>query len=445
VSEPTRQTELYGEFDVCVLGGGPAGLAAATCAARHGARTLLVERYGFLGGMGTAGGVTNFAGLYGRRGGEWVQVVRGVADELLARIDSLGGLNAPQDGLGQRIRVRSYDVSSYKLAADGLLTAAGATLLFHAWAAGVVMDGNRVDALLCETKSGRRAVRAQMFIDCSGDADLAMHAGVPFEYGDGQGGALFPTLMFRVGGVQAQAALAAVGELGQIDRLMAEYSGRYPFARQGAIVRPQKDPTQWRVNVTQIRNARGLAMNATDAAELSQGEVNGRQQVHAYWRFLREQVPGFADCHLVEIAPQVGIRESRRVLGAYQLTGDDVIGGACFDDAIGVNAWPMELHVDGRVDWRFAETDPAWNQLPWRMLVPQRVANLLVAGRCASMTHDGQSAARASGACFAMGQAAGTAAAMAARARKTVQAVDVAALQKLLRRDGAYLGGESAT
>jgi hypothetical protein len=439
VSEPPRQTELYGEFDVCVLGGGPAGLAAAASAARHGARTLLVERYGFLGGMGTAGGVTNFAGLYGKRGGEWVRVVRGVADELLDRIDQLGGLNAPQDGLADRIRVRSYDVSAYKLAADALMQSAGVQLLFHAWAAGCVMRQGLVDTLLCETKSGRRAVRAKVFVDCSGDADLAAWSGVPFDYGDGSGGALFPTLMFRVGGVQADAALAAVGELGRMDQLMAEHASTYRFARQGAIVRPQKDPSQWRVNVTQIRNAQGLAMNAIDAAELTQGELDGRQQVHEYWRFLREQVPGFGACHLIEIAPQVGIRESRRIHGRYRLTGEDVTDGARFEDAIGVNAWPMELHVDGRVEWQFARSDPAWNQLPWRMVLPQAVPNLLVAGRCASMTHEGQSAARASGACFVMGQAAGTAAAMAVRSSRLAPDIDVGALQAVLRRDGVFL------
>jgi hypothetical protein len=444
VTEPARATEVFGEFDVCVLGGGPAGLAAAVSAARGGARTLLVERYGFLGGMGTAGGVTNFAGLYGRRGGRMQQLVRGVVDDLLERIDRLGGLNQPQDGLQGRIRVRSYDTSAYKCAADDWLLGAGVQLLFHALAVGALMDtpragarvdGNRIDALLVETRSGRRAIRAREFVDASGDADLAHFAGVPYELGDGQGSALFPSTMARIGNVDADRAQAAIGEFKAIDALMAAAAGRYRFPRSGAILRPQRNPREWRANVTQLANERGQAVDATDARQLSAAEVEGRRQIVEYLRFLRAEVPGFEAAELVEIAPQVGIRESRRIVGAYALTGEDVLGGAHFDDVIGLNSWPAEQHVAGRIEWGFArDADNAYNHLPWRMLVPQRVVNLLVAGRCASMEHVGQSAARASGGCFVMGQAAGTAAALRVAGRFSVPA-----LQAALRDAGADL------
>ena len=443
ITEPARSLPVYGEFDVVVIGGGPAGLAASVSAARHGARTLLVERYGFLGGMGTAGGVTNFAGLYGRKDGEMRQVVHGVVDELLERLDALGGLNLPQDGMAGRIRVRSYDVSAYKCAADQLLLASGVHLLFHAWAAAVVMEGQSIAALVVETKSGRQAIRAGRFIDCSGDADVAHFAGVPFELGDGQGSALFPSTMFRVGHVDAGPALAAVGEFQAINTLMEQcetlHPGRYRFPRKGAILRPNKNPAEWRANVTQIRNAAGQAMDATDARQLSEGELEGRRQITEYFRFLKNEVPGFANSAIVDIAPQVGIRETRRICGAYALSGEDILSSARFEDVIGINAWPMEMHVDGAISWGFPRDERrAYNDLPWRMLVAPTVDNLLVAGRCASMSHEGQSAARASGGCFVMGQAAGTAAATLP-AGKAFAATDVTRLQQHLHNDGVYL------
>ena len=421
-----------------VLGGGPAGIAAAASAARSGSRTLLVERYGFMGGMGTAAGVTNFCGLHANVHGEIRQVVHGVADDLLARMSALGGLNEPHVIFGGKIAAQAYDNAAFKIAADEVVLASGCEILFHALATGVAMSAeDRIDALILETKSGRRAVRARIFIDCSGDGDLAAHAGAPFEKGPQL---LYPTAMFRVNGVDAARAGDAWNRIPELMRA-AEAKGR-TFPRKGPIVRPQKNPGEWRVNVTQLANADGSAADGTDAEQLSRAEIEGRRQIVDFFRFLKESAPGFEGAYILEIAPQVGIRETRRVVGEYQLTEDDVLGCASFDDTIGVNGWPVEAHVKGDVIFKFADIPAArgFNHLPYRMLVPRRVENLLVAGRCASMTHMGQSAARVSGGCFVMGQAAGTAATISIRAGKPPRAIGVKNLQDQLGKDGAFLG-----
>jgi hypothetical protein len=427
-----------------VLGGGPAGIAAAAAAAARGARTLLVERYGFLGGMGTAAGVTNFCGLHANVHGEIRRVVHGVADELTERMAALDGLNAPHVIFG-RIHAQAYDMSAFKCAADALLAARGVRFLFHALAVGALRGASGdLDVLLVETKSGRRALRSRFFIDCSGDADLAHWAGVALEKGDGHGNLLYPTLMFRVGEVDAARAGEAWKE---VPRLMqeAEREGSFRFPRRGAIVRPQKHASEWRVNVTQLANRDGSAVDGTDADSLSDAEVEGRRQVVDYLRFLRARVPGFERAYPLDIAPQVGIRETRRLVGEYTLREEDVLGCADFPDSIGVNAWPLEIHVAGDVRWEWpAAGSRGYNMLPARMLRPRAAngvpSNLLVAGRCAAMTHGAQSAARVSGACFVMGEAAGTLSALSLAKGVTPAGLSYDELGAALRSQGAFLG-----
>jgi hypothetical protein len=446
IREPERTTPVFGEFDVVVLGGGPAGIAAAVAAAQNAARVLLIERYGFLGGMGTAAGVTNFCGLHANVFGEIQQVVHGVADQLLERMRALDGLNEPHLILG-KIWAQAYDMSALKCAADQLLLASRAQILFHALAVGVTRrDDGALESLLIETKSGRLAVRASVFIDCSGDGDLMHRAGLPMEKGDDEGHLLYPTLMFRVGNVDATRAGEAWHS---IPALMdeAEARGEFRFPRRGAIVRPQRHAYEWRVNVTQLKNQDGSATDGTIAESLSAGELEGRRQIVDYLRFLRARVPGFEAAYALDIAPQLGIRETRRLIGEAVLSGEDVLACADFEDAIGVNGWPLEKHVAGDVKWFWPDIPGSrgFNQLPYGMLVPRQahsngIDNVLAAGRCASMTHDGHAAARVSGACFVMGQAAGTAAALALKNSCSPRSIAVDQLQRVLIDQGAYLG-----
>ncbi|HEY0849083.1 MAG TPA: FAD-dependent oxidoreductase [Bradyrhizobium sp.] len=440
ITEPARQVPVYGEYEVAVLGGGPAGIAAAVAAARAGRRTLLIERYGFLGGMGTAAGVTNFCGLHANVHGKMHRVVQGIASDLLERIDRLGGLNAPHLILG-KILAQAYDTAAYKIAADDLFAHHKVDILFHALGAGVVMQDERhIDALMMETKAGRQAVRAGIFIDCSGDGDLAAWAGAPFEIGDNAGHMLYPSMMFRLNGIDPEKA----GEAWRtIPDLMekAVAAGTHKFPRKGAIVRPQKSGIEWRVNFTQLARKDGRAINGIEPDDLTRGEIDGRRQAIEAFEFLRT-VPGFENSYIVDLPPQLGIRETRRVVGGYMLSGEDVLGCSSFDDSIGVNGWPMESHVAGDVVFKFPPIPQSrgFNELPYRMLVPERIDNLLVAGRCASMTHDGQSAARVSGACFAMGEAAGTAAALALSGNTIPRDIATEKLQQRLKEQGAFIG-----
>ena len=195
-----------------------------------------------------------------------------------------------------------------------------------------------------------------------------------------------------------------------IPKLMeeAEKQGRR-FPRKGALVRPQKNPIEWRANVTQIKNPDGSAVSGIDVEQLSYGEIEGRRQCWDVFEFIKGVTPGFENAYIVEIAPQIGIRETRRVVGEYMVSESDILECASFSDSIGVNGWPVEAHVSGAVLLKFPKIPESrgFNQLPYRMIVPKGIDNLFVAGRCASMTHDGQSSARVSGPCFAMGQAAG--------------------------------------
>jgi FAD dependent oxidoreductase len=447
ITEPSRETPVYGEFDVVVVGGGPAGIMAASSAARAGCSTLLIERYGFLGGAGTAGGLSTFCGLHARTHGADVRVIRGLADELLARLAKLDGLNAPHLTIADGIAAQAFDISAYKIAADELVTGSGARILFHAMAVGAVLSATgAIDAVLIESKSGRQAVRGRFFIDASGDGDLAYWAGVPWEKAPPINGMMYPSLMFRINGVDVGRAGPAPWRT--VERLMeeAEAAGTHTFPRKKPIVRPQRNPLEWRANLTQLRNPDGGAIDGTSADELTRGELIGRQQALDAFTFIRDRTPGFEDSYIVDIAPQIGIRETRRIIGPYQLTESDVLGCADFDDTIGVNGWPVEAHVAGTVEFRWQWEARGFNQLPFRIIIPgtredgQNVANLYVTGRCASMTHGAQSAARVTGPCFVMGEAAGAAASLALSAGVAGDALDVPTLQRRLEDQGAYLG-----
>ena len=440
IIEPAREIELAAETEILIIGGGPAGIAAATAAARCGARTMLLEKYGFLGGMGTAAMVTNFCGLHASINGSVQQIVRGVADDILERLDNLDGLREPHPvkakGGGHDVAAQAYDTSAYKMATDDLLLSAGVDIRFHTFAVDVLMDGAQIDAVLVETKSGRKAIKAKVFIDCSGDGDLAYWSGAECVKGDDNGFMAYPTTMFRVANVDDD----KVHNEGKpnLSALIEAAAKDYNLPRKTGVLGSQPHAGEWRVNLTQISRD-GDPIDGSDWNDLGFAETEGRRQSQEYFRFLKDCVPGFENSYLLETAPQVGIRETRRIIGEHILSEDDILSCRDFEDSIGCNGWPLEQHLKGSAKWTFLG-GRGYHQIPFGTTLPKGVDNLLVAGRCASTTPEGQASLRVSGPCFAMGQAVGTAAELARRSGVTPKEIDVKALQHRLVSDGAFIG-----
>ena len=440
ITEAPRKTEVVAEAEILIIGGGPAGIAAATAAARCGARAILLEKYGCLGGMGTAAMVTNFCGLHASINGSVQQIVRGVADDILERLDNLDGLREPHPvkakGGGHDVAAQAYDTSAYKMATDDLLLSAGVDIRFHTFAVDVLMDGAQIDAVLVETKSGRKAIKAEVFIDCSGDGDLAYWSGAECVKGDDNGFMAYPTTMFRVANVDDD----KVHNEGKpnLSALIEAAAKDYNLPRKTGVLGSQPHAGEWRVNLTQISRD-GDPIDGSDWNDLGFAETEGRRQSQEYFRFLKDCVPGFENSYLLETAPQVGIRETRRIIGEHVLSEDDILSCRDFEDSIGCNGWPLEQHLKGSAKWTFLG-GRGYHQIPFGTTLPKGVENLLVAGRCASTTPEGQASLRVSGPCFAMGQAVGTAAELARRSGVTPKEIDIKALQHRLVSDGAFIG-----
>ena len=385
--------------------------------------------------MGTAAGVTNFCGLHANVHGEIRQVVHGVADELLARLAALGGLNAPHAIFGRPgagLRHRRLQMRGRRL----LLSGEASRCCSMRFACGVVGRRGHIDALVIETKSGRRAVRGNVFIDCSGDGDLAALPACRSRRATAPATCSIPTTMFRLTAStrRGRRRLATPALMKEADSAaqVSPQGRHHPADGASDRVARQLHPGQ---------NANGRALNGADADELSAGEIEGRRQAVAFFDFLKREAPGFADAYIVDMPPQLGIRETRRIASLYQLTGDDVLSCASFPDSIGVNGWPIEAHVVGdMVGAGPSRARAASTTCPTACWCRRACGNLLVAGRCAGMSHEGQSAARVSGGCFVMGEAAGTAAHLALAGKGAVPDIDVGALQRLLERGGAWLG-----
>ncbi|NPV68346.1 MAG: FAD-dependent oxidoreductase [Anaerolineae bacterium] len=417
------------ETDILVIGSGSAGATAAITAAREGVSVALVERYGFMGGISTQV-LDTFYGFY-TPGQQSRKVVGGipdlVVDELLRRGKALFRPNTY--GAGQGI---TYDPETLKLVWERLATSAGVRILYHTFVVDALMEGDRVTGVVAVNKGGFVRLKARVVIDASGDADVAAAAGVPYESAaDGPVQSL--TTTFRLLNVDVARARAIRKD--ELHALMARaIEDGYALPRREGSVHITPLDGVMATNMTRVAN-----IDATDPEQLTRAEIEGRRQAEEYARFLIERVPGYERAVLGGLSIQIGVRESRRIFGAYRLTRADVLSARKFEDAIARCGAPIEDHHAGSdTVWEYLPEGETYD-IPFRCLLPESVEGLLVAGRCLSADHDAHASVRSMGQCMAMGQAAAVAAALAARQGCPPREVPISDLQARLRTIGAII------
>lgn len=446
-------------WDVIVAGGGTAGVMAGIAAARTGARVLVVEAQGSLGGTGTNAWVTPL--MRNVSAGE--NLNRGLTDELKARLDARG--DGATDGGGND---NWFNPEGMKFVLEAMLLESGAEVLYHTHVVGPVMAGQHIEALVVHNKGGLQALRAASFVDATGDADVAALAGVPMRGGDEDGVHQAMSLRFTLAGVDTARLCTFLREQGQwqdSERFMhfwmvwGKNSTLEPLFRQGVadglLLERDGDyfqgfsvpgrPGEISFNCPRIRPD---LHDGADPWQLSAAQVDGREAIDRLTAFCRAFLPGCEAAFIGVVAPMVGVRESRRITGEYTLTVEDILDCARFADSICRNHYPVDIHsVRGGAKLLHEREGQApyfdraaYHEIPFRCIVPVGVQNLLVPGRAASSTFEAQSSIRVQQNCHTMGEVAGIAAAWAARQHGgEVRLVDVAALQNEVRRRGGLV------
>lgn len=442
----SRQPVDLGSFDVVVVGSGSAGSTAAISAARHGARTLLLEKLPFLGGVSTAV-LDTFYGLY-TPGTRSMKVVGGVADEVVAALRKLGPVVERPNTYGAGTGV-TYLAEHLKVVWESMVTGAGVSVLLHAFVQDAEVYDGRVRKLTVATKAGLAQVEAAVVVDASGDADVCHFAGLGYELAGDLEPSQTLTTSFRLVNVDLERRRGIGKE--EMQQLMEEASagGGYELPRRDGSDHITPIDGMTATVMTRVESSRrdssGTVVNATDPVLLTEAEMAGRRQALEYVRFLVDKVPGYEHARLGAFGTQIGVRETRRVYGDARLTGDDVLSARSFEDQIGLCGAPIEDHHSGSgTTWKYLP-DGGVVGIPFRTLLARDASNVLVAGRCFSATHDAHAAVRSMGQCMAMGQAAGTAAGLSAVRGQAVRDLPFDQLRSALRDAGAVLSPDEAT
>jgi hypothetical protein len=432
IQQPARGVPVVAKADVVVVGGGPAGLSAALAAARNGAQVILLERYSHLGGLASGGMVLVLDDMWDSHQREIS--VRGNCMTMIERMDALKLVAYPrenewgQDPASVRRWARwgtfdfhshdtphpicfaaAFDPDAWKRVALELVQEANIQLRLHSWFSQTLVEDGRVLGVICESKSGRQAILGDVVIDATGDLDVAASAGAPHT-----GGNYIMTTVFRLGGVDTETAERFEREepeaFAALDRRIKKVLG----GSWGYWWLKTPLPGVVWCNCPHMAGLDGLRVE-----DLTQAEMQGRKHIHGLVDFVRAHLPGFGNCYVVDVAPQTGVRQTRLLEGEYIMTKEDLAQRTRFPDSI----------ARGRDYY-----------MPYRVLLPQKIDNLLVAGRHYSVTSQAQKISREIPPCMAMGEAAGVAAVLALDAGVTVRNVDVAAVQKRLRAHGADPG-----
>jgi hypothetical protein len=432
--------DSVGSFDVVVVGSGAAGASAAISAARTGAETLLIEKLPFLGGNSTAV-LDTFYGFY-TPGERSLKVVAGVGDDVVSGLRRLGRVVERPNTYGAGTGV-TYLAEHLKVVWETLATGAGVRVLLHAFVQDAIVSDGRITSILVATKAGLRTVEAKVVVDASGDADVCHHAGLSYELAGEIDPAQTLTTTFRMANVD-HARRRTISKDG-MHSLMEEaaQSGDFDLPRREGSdhITPIDGVTA--TVMTRLDHVRrdddGRVTNATDPDILTQAEMEGRRQALEYARFLVDRVPGYEGASLIALSSQIGMRETRRVHGDYRVTRNDVLSARQFDDQIGLCGAPIEDHVPGTgTKWEYLPEGKAVG-IPLSALIARDGVNVVTPGRCFSATHDAQASIRSMAQCMAMGQAAGTVAALAATGDGQVRQVEFVGVRDRLLEDDVIL------
>lgn len=455
---PPRKAQLAAETDVLIVGGGPAGIGAALGAAALGVDVILVERYGFLGGNATAALVMPLMSFHTSQRpreikegsttllptdhGRGDPVIAGALKLFLERLVRTGGAIAPSIKTGYTV---PFDPEIFKMTALSLLEESGVHFLFHAFASDAIVQNDHLKGVVFETKSGPIVIHARAVVDCTGDGDIAARANVPYEIGREDDRLVQPmTLMFRMTEFERTAFQSYVkehpdqwrGVHGLKDLVQkATAKGELELQREDILFFATPHEREVSVNSTRVTRVLG-----TDIWDLSYAEWKSRMQMRQIAAFLKKYVPGFEKSYVVQSGVQIGVRESRRIVGDYRLTVDDILSARKFSDVIARSTYPVDIHNPEGAGTVLAKIPPGESyDIPLRCLIPQKIENLLVAGRCISGSHEAHSSYRVMPVSMATGQAAGICAGLAAKEGKTPRSLPVQQVQTELLNQGALL------